>query len=81
MKTLHIVGLLDHSDHRADSRCSCGPEPVRDLNEPSAVAFLHRRPISESPIARARHGAVAQPAADRPGGGALTHTDQEVTAG
>jgi len=59
MKQLHIVGLLDHSDHRADSRCPCGPEPVRDLAEPAAVAFLHRRPIQRiSPSARVMKGSA-----------------------
>jgi hypothetical protein len=47
MRPRHVVALFDHSDHRADSRCPCGPEPVRDLAEPAAVVYLHRRPIPE----------------------------------
>lgn len=49
---LHIVALLDHSDHRADRLCSCQPEPVRDLAEPSRAAYLHRRPVPALPDKR-----------------------------
>ena len=43
--TLDVVALLDHSDHVAGRLCPCGSEPVRDLAEPSRVAYLHLRPI------------------------------------
>lgn len=53
---VHVVGMLDHSDHRAASSCPCGPEPVRDLNEPSVPVYLHRRPIPEPAAARDLEG-------------------------
>jgi hypothetical protein len=57
---IHVVGLLDHSDHRADSRCPCEPEPVRDLAEPAAVVYLHRRPLPD-PVRAARVREVVSP--------------------
>jgi len=41
---LHVVGLLDHSDHRATPRCPCRPEPMRDLAEPGTSVYVHPRP-------------------------------------
>ena len=75
MRTVHVVGLLDHSDHRAESRCPCGPEPVRDLAEPSAVVYLHRRPIPE-PAAAVRSEVVSVPLAGDRGGGQLPGGDR-----
>ena len=42
---LHVVGILDHSDHRATPRCPCRPEPCRDLAEPSVSVYVHARPV------------------------------------
>ncbi len=44
-RPLHVVALLDHSDHRATPRCPCLPEPGRDLAEPAVSVYVHGRPV------------------------------------
>lgn len=51
-RPIHVVALLDHSDHRADARCPCRPEPMRDLAEPGTSVYVHPRPMPLVPDTR-----------------------------
>lgn len=62
---LHVVPLVLAGEHRADRLCPCGPEPMRDLLEPSRTVYVHRiatptadraprgRPETDPPFCRA----------------------------
>lgn len=60
MRQRHVVALLDHSDHNADTRCPCRPEPIRDLTEPALAVYLHHRPIPEPAAARTTRAGSAE---------------------
>ncbi len=81
---LHVVALLDHSDHQADPRCPCRPEPARDLAEPITNVYVHHRPMPPRPdeVAKAAIGEAetlirADPSLDM---GDFTHDDGQEGA-
>lgn len=62
-RPIHVVTGPRPGDHRASTRCECGPLYATDLEEPNRPAYVHRWSTMPAPGSAATLGAI-QEAAD-----------------